>query len=91
YLKTLLNDLRATGAYDRLDQQINDYLQAQDNATRRANREKRLGRPGHGPISPVWPGDNPQRNRSEPCATRGFAQRKRAWRLSRPLVLAERR
>jgi len=90
YLKTLLNDLRATGAYDRLDQQIDDYLQAQDIPTRRANREKRLGWRGNGPIRPVWPGYNPQRDRSEPRATRGFAQRKRAWRLSRPLVLAER-
>ena len=30
YLKTLLDDLRATGAYDRLDTQIDDYLQATD-------------------------------------------------------------
>jgi nephrocystin-3 len=30
YLKTLLDDLRATGAHDRLDQQIADYLQAVD-------------------------------------------------------------
>ncbi len=30
YLKTLLDDLRATGAHDRLDQQIDDYLTAED-------------------------------------------------------------
>jgi nephrocystin-3 len=30
YLKTLLDDLRATGAHDRLDAQIDDYLKAPD-------------------------------------------------------------
>ena len=30
YLKTLLDDLRATGAHRRLDEQIDDYLQAPD-------------------------------------------------------------
>jgi len=30
YLKTLLDDLRVTGAHERLDEQIADYLQAQD-------------------------------------------------------------
>jgi len=30
YLKTLLDDLRATGAHDRLDDQIADYLEAAD-------------------------------------------------------------
>jgi len=30
YLKTLLDDLRATGAYDQLDSQIADYLKAHD-------------------------------------------------------------
>ncbi|MBE9572185.1 MAG: tetratricopeptide repeat protein, partial [Proteobacteria bacterium] len=30
YLKTLLDDLRATGAHDRLDEQIADYLKAVD-------------------------------------------------------------
>jgi tetratricopeptide (TPR) repeat protein len=30
YIKTLLDDLRVTGAYDRLDAQIADYLQATD-------------------------------------------------------------
>jgi len=30
YLKTLLDDLRATGAHDRLDNQIADYLEAAD-------------------------------------------------------------
>jgi nephrocystin-3 len=30
YIKTLLDDLRATGAHDRLDSQITDYLQAAD-------------------------------------------------------------
>jgi len=30
YLKTLLDDLRVTGAHDRLDEQIGDYLQAGD-------------------------------------------------------------
>ncbi len=35
----------------------------------------------------VRPRDYPQGKPSESRATRGFAQRKRAWRLSRPLIL----
>ena len=30
YVKTLLDDLRVTGAHDQLDQQLDDYLKAQD-------------------------------------------------------------
>src|SRR5690606_24478789 len=57
--------------------------------TCRANGEKRLGWPGNGPIRHIRRGRRPQGNRPEPRSTPGFAQRKRAWRLSRPLVLVE--
>ena len=52
YIKTLLDDLRATGAYDRLDAQITDYLQAADIPTllgkilARYERDYERDRPG---------------------------------------------
>jgi hypothetical protein len=62
---------------------VNTDLEAA--TTRRANREKRLGWPGNGPYWRIGARSHPQGERPEPRATRGFAQRKRAWRLSRPL------
>lgn len=66
---------------------VNEGLDAA--TTRRANREKRLGWLGNGAFWRILARWHPQGKCPEPRATRGFAQRKRAWRLSRPLVLVE--
>jgi nephrocystin-3 len=62
YLKTLLDDLRATGAHDRLDAQIEDYLQATDipslfgKILARFERDYERDRPGlvHEALALLW-------------------------------------